>query len=714
MKEHLIRRFKAYLLRRRGLSDAYDLVTCYRATPSVFAPFLLLHNVSALRPPNLFNADSMFQASDSLRKPSSPSSINAVAPTDFEVEHPLPRDGDENGGDGDGGDSGDSKHHTSSTPPWIPLRSRRSRTAPSGLDPVWTSLVDQPQLSERDSIFATTYLSDSPTSPLPIEPDTAVSPRDERDRAVSGPASPLPTSMAVHSRSSSHAYSRSLQQRHGGLASLPCSHGHSHHPVIHPADSPSRRVSPPHHPDSIPETTLPKTLPGEDLNHSVRRAWLEGKAVYGGLSGAKATQKFSNKGAHVDKKIEATLPLEETPSTARSRKASHYLRVFKENGAVESHGWKGSGPTERVDVDYALPVQQGDAQIAAPFSATTSALGNRRGYPESTSNDALSITWPSDNSSSHVASDPTLAEGHHARANAPTGQSLRLTARPSTESQNSFCLAEQGRNEHAIAPAVNTKSISAHVSSTIVEDIQGGSAAAKATPLNNRSLRLGIGDVVEQSASDDESEREQISSALYFPHPHISPQSASLPEPGEANADAHDIRTSIVGVAGEGSDGWPAEEITPTRQGVEISLQSQDTSQFLHGDLPASVSPQFEPDAQRFVVSPGEGPVSAESDYESIAESMQSVLGDEPSVLDDQGATSTVTLPHRRASKALAQPPAPVGAVELKPYDHQVGGHTTVYQFSRRAVCKQLNNRENEFYETVERHHPELLEFLPR
>ncbi|KAF2093064.1 SAICAR synthase-like protein, partial [Rhizodiscina lignyota] len=52
--------------------------------------------------------------------------------------------------------------------------------------------------------------------------------------------------------------------------------------------------------------------------------------------------------------------------------------------------------------------------------------------------------------------------------------------------------------------------------------------------------------------------------------------------------------------------------------------------------------------------------------------------------------------------------------VELKPYDHQVGGHSTVYRFSRRAVCKQLNNRENVFYETVERSHPELLDFLPR
>jgi inositol-hexakisphosphate kinase len=50
----------------------------------------------------------------------------------------------------------------------------------------------------------------------------------------------------------------------------------------------------------------------------------------------------------------------------------------------------------------------------------------------------------------------------------------------------------------------------------------------------------------------------------------------------------------------------------------------------------------------------------------------------------------------------------------LIPYRHQVGGHTTLWRFSKRAVCKQLTNRENEFYETVEHYHPQLLKFLPR
>ncbi|KAL0470126.1 SAICAR synthase-like protein [Neurospora intermedia] len=56
----------------------------------------------------------------------------------------------------------------------------------------------------------------------------------------------------------------------------------------------------------------------------------------------------------------------------------------------------------------------------------------------------------------------------------------------------------------------------------------------------------------------------------------------------------------------------------------------------------------------------------------------------------------------------------PLDAIELIPYKHQVGGHTTLWRFSRRAVCKQLNNRENEFYEKIEQYHRDLLAFLPR
>ncbi|KAK9896805.1 SAICAR synthase-like protein, partial [Cystobasidium minutum MCA 4210] len=52
--------------------------------------------------------------------------------------------------------------------------------------------------------------------------------------------------------------------------------------------------------------------------------------------------------------------------------------------------------------------------------------------------------------------------------------------------------------------------------------------------------------------------------------------------------------------------------------------------------------------------------------------------------------------------------------VTLKPFKNQVGGHNHMFRFSRRAVCKLLTSRENQFYESVERLAPDLLAFIPQ
>lgn len=52
--------------------------------------------------------------------------------------------------------------------------------------------------------------------------------------------------------------------------------------------------------------------------------------------------------------------------------------------------------------------------------------------------------------------------------------------------------------------------------------------------------------------------------------------------------------------------------------------------------------------------------------------------------------------------------------VQLQPFNNQVGGHNAIFRFSKRAVCKPLVSRENEFYEAIEREHPALLSFIPQ
>lgn len=52
--------------------------------------------------------------------------------------------------------------------------------------------------------------------------------------------------------------------------------------------------------------------------------------------------------------------------------------------------------------------------------------------------------------------------------------------------------------------------------------------------------------------------------------------------------------------------------------------------------------------------------------------------------------------------------------VPLQPYGHKVGGHSSIYQFTRAAICKPLVGRENIIYENVERLAPALLPYIPR
>lgn len=42
--------------------------------------------------------------------------------------------------------------------------------------------------------------------------------------------------------------------------------------------------------------------------------------------------------------------------------------------------------------------------------------------------------------------------------------------------------------------------------------------------------------------------------------------------------------------------------------------------------------------------------------------------------------------------------------VQLKPFVHQVGGHSIMLMFDDQTLCKPLIKREHEFYETLPEH----------
>nr|OQO19858.1 hypothetical protein B0A51_12453 [Rachicladosporium sp. CCFEE 5018] len=205
---------------------------------------------------------------------------------------------------------------------------------------------------------------------------------------------------------------------------------------------------------------------------------------------------------------------------------------------------------------------------------------------------------------------------------------------------------------------------------------------------------------------DDDSDEEHISSATYFPH-----QGVVL-----GDSPNHELQMDRnVTVPSKKLDDSSRQSRTDD---VQIALRSDDASDCLKGDFAlrrrsTGASATDKPDVMHDVLLSGDE-----------SETGHSTAGHESELSDTEQTTPTATptvksefakrrREHKRRSSDTQAPP-PLGAVELKPYRHQVGGHTTMYRFSRRAVCKQLNSKENMFYETVERHHPELLGFMPR
>jgi hypothetical protein len=210
---------------------------------------------------------------------------------------------------------------------------------------------------------------------------------------------------------------------------------------------------------------------------------------------------------------------------------------------------------------------------------------------------------------------------------------------------------------------------------------------------------------------EDDSGEEQIASALFVPHktPHESPDRSrdgvqNIPRANEKRV-ANDAD----------SQQWLEEHQVPSCA-LDNTYSSKDV---LYRPSPPPALPQ-----QPNVFPGSEKPISGRQDVSEVEkdshdEDKHMIEG----LNDDLGTTPTgcfkpssqvPTEDKFRLHDHQQKPQQPLEAIELIPYRHQVGGHTTMWRFSKRAVCKQLNNRENEFYERVERYHPLLLDFLPR
>jgi len=216
-----------------------------------------------------------------------------------------------------------------------------------------------------------------------------------------------------------------------------------------------------------------------------------------------------------------------------------------------------------------------------------------------------------------------------------------------------------------------------------------------------------------KTEEEEDGGSEHISSAVYFPHRTLEQK--------------HDVSSELSNEIGgqppkEVRNSRIFEDLPPTTRDesgcnhdetkIAFSIQSEAESRCLLGDLPIwkaeLQSRQYETHdllAEQFV-SASESEWVLSEDEEGHAREDEFAQG----AATPRPENAWKEQNFRKHRQALTPPQA----IELKPFNHQVGGHTAIYRFSRRAVCKKLNNKENKFYETVERYHPDLLEFLPR
>ncbi|RAL14584.1 inositol polyphosphate kinase KCS1 [Aspergillus homomorphus CBS 101889] len=417
----------------------------------------------------------------------------------------------------------------------------------------------------------------------------------------------------------------------------------------------------------------------------------------------------------VEQSIEANLTNAEPASHVRSRKSSHYLGLFKENTTSpdrkrrEERAGRHDDSAELHDshrlITHSEPrfsLEHCDSPLPLPSPTENGELATSKSLSQ------LSL-----------ADTPLILP----RIESETSQAMHgdnvIKSKPRALPRS---LLEEIRNFHLTPGGARGTSFSRSIPTQFAE--RGRDYFSK-----DHGSHGGLGSHLSTSDSDreqrrplEEEEDEQISSAVYFPHERVtvSEEVDSSPPYTEGHRGAAPIDIST---AQNGHVLMPKRHVSDEPEGnhVDISLRSKNESRILHGDLQGIPNAPIEELNEESLASIPERNndyySTCESEFASADDSGLSIRDEESSLTDEADVTPTATptqgprFPRARRKHCNA---APLGAVELKPYRHQVGGHTTVFRFSRRAVCKQLNNRENEFYERIERRHPEMLMFLPR
>ncbi|KAL6248472.1 inositol polyphosphate kinase kcs1 [Rhinocladiella similis] len=570
------------------------------------------------------------------------------------------------------------------------------RSPPHKISRAVTFDKQTPPLSERDSIFADHYVSHQsvPSSPaeeltrssLPSTPRKvpfnmstmvarAVSPPETSKTAR--PQSPRTIEWLQRTNSSSEKdlpspTSRPSSGTFQGLRRLP-SDGHpwtkKFHVSVEPMEGRNARSeeirSNVHEQSGSQQETL--------THNSVER----GASMRAALKDPSRTERSVSRGRqHVDKSIEATVKNPETSGTARSRKASHMMGIFDPRSDSER-------PSPNLG-DLSRHVAEGREHTKSTSRPTTPAGAQ----------DAANVRNARRDSKAYF--------------DAANVGLLETDTRFGPSTSNAGALPHHDHDPYFRQQDLAQQP---HVPSNLLEEIRGAYRRKK----TNETAQLAqtdtsLKDLAAKPSGSHEDEEEHISAAVYYPHPGPSPEEIErFTSPDEVAA--HKKASARVPRLDTSMMTDKKVDVPGGTEHIDISVVSKNDTKIFHGnyrpvdeaklELPSPALSPVEETPTSAIIS------ASESELESGDEYAITSQGEDISTTPTQQSTLTrkpsdARVPHTRAK------------VVLEPYRHQVGGHSTIFRFSRRAVCKQLNNRENEFYERIEHRHPDMLKFLPR
>ncbi|KAL5615323.1 hypothetical protein BROUX41_005370 [Berkeleyomyces rouxiae] len=354
---------------------------------------------------------------------------------------------------------------------------------------------------------------------------------------------------------------------------------------------------------------------------------------------------------------------------SRSRKASHHMRVFREGLPIpESKKSDRSRHGREREKDK-------ERERLAPISGSPSERHETSMPTDSC--DQIDVLSKTPKNASDIAPTTLLASGHKPNY-ARKAASECLDSEPKTPQQK----PEHDSDLTVLSPF------------SIVESL---TTTSSPNERERRPSSDSMGNSSQGEEGDDSSE-EKISSALFVPH--------------------HQIDNSVSekeAVCNTTMEDEPTPNASEDENFNEWLVKADENGQ------PLSPSDERGECASEKGWQPGSNPEQKQKRETVLQARLQEPVPLEQTIprsfTNQPRDVETTPLVPEEPKDLLAPAPAepvPCQAIELIPYKHQVGGHTTLWRFSKRAVCKQLNNRENEFYEEVERYHRDLLAFLPR